>query len=275
MKKKVKIIILILIIVGILCGSLALIFRKQNTLISKEESYTMLQGYEECISAFKILYNGNYVEDISKMNVYGTEYSQKLNYVSVGTKIDNQVIYCLYKCDTQEFTYKYNWANFQEQIGNKDNEEISFSKPEIDYMIECAQGTATKDSFNKMVITSIDKDIKYLRTIYEDINDIFADYYTMGNTLNVMISKYYKSNSLLPNSSSNLYESLQLRKRIDEEMNYISNKDLIELYASYKELSNVVTNYPEGYSYATYLPSMREKYEKCSELLTKVQLNYK
>lgn len=107
------------------------------------------------------------------------------------------------------------------------------------------------------------------------LTDIFADYYTMGNTLNVMISKYYKSNSLLPNSSSNLYESLQLRKRIDEEMNYISNKDLIELYASYKELSNVVTNYPEGYSYATYLPSMREKYEKCSELLTKVQLNYK
>lgn len=275
MKKKVKIIILVLIIAGVLCGSLAFVFRKPNTLISKEESYTMLPGYEECISALKILYNGNYVEDISKMNIYGTEYSQKLNYVSIDTKIDNQLIFCLYKIDTQEFTYKYNWSNFRDEIANKENEKIKFSKQEINYMIECAQGTATKDSFNKMVITSIDKDIKYLKTIYEDINDIFADYYTMGNTLNVMISKYYKSNSLLSTFSSNLYESLQLRKRIDEEMNYISNKDLIELYASYRELSNVVTNYPEGYSYATYLPSMREKYEKCSELLTKVQLNYK
>lgn len=275
MKKKVKIIILVLIIAGVLCGSLAFVFRKPNTLISKEESYTMLPGYEECISALKILYNGNYVEDISKMNIYGTEYSQKLNYVSIDTKIDNQLIFCLYKIDTQEFTYKYNWSNFRDEIANKENEKIKFSKQEINYMIECAQGTATKDSFNKMVITSIDKDIKYLKTIYEDINDIFADYYTMGNTLNVMISKYYKSNSLLSTFSSNLYESLQLRKRIDEEMNYISNKDLIELYASYRELSNVVTNYPDGYSYATYLPSMREKYEKCSELLTKVQLNYK
>lgn len=271
--KNKKIILLISIILILIIGIVSAMFINKSQESNDFNKSLIMEEQEKGAEALKCLYEGNYVSDISQINVYSLYYSNELNLVFIGSKINGKITNCLYNCNNSTFIYEY--ANVMNEYPSLLNEENAFSKIEIQFILDYAQSKTDSDSFYKLITDSISYNMENLKEVYNEVNDLFSKYYQNKILLSEHLDKYYK-NTLL---ASNYTEAISNHKRIEKQLDYIEDKknisELLELYAVYNEFYNSVMSYPTGYSYATYLSSMKEKYNDCYKELSKVQQLYK
>lgn len=218
-----KIIIISIIFLLIIISIFAIIISK-NTKSNTHNQNLIMADQEEGIKALKHLYEDNYVTDISQINVYSMYYSTENNLIFIGSKINGNIVNCLYDCKTSTFTYAY--TNVLNEYPTLLNAENSFAKTEIQFMINYMQGNTNDNSFYKLITDSIAYDMETLKKAYNEVNDIFSKYYTNQNALSTFLAKYYNNT----NVASSLNDSKLTHSRIEKQLNFISNKSNIKSY---------------------------------------------
>ena len=264
-------------IIGLICIILILVLSVGYFFINKKPKHQqsgkqlIMEEQIKGAQALKCLYEGNYVPDISHLKIFSVNYSDKLNLVLIGCKINEEVRYCLYNCNDSTFTYGYN--KVATECPDLLKNENAFSYPEIQFMTDYYKSQTNSNSFYKLVTDSISNNMEKLKLVYGEVNQIFSDYYTVPKALSTFLAKYYNNDFV-----GNYVDSKHNHQRIQKEMNFIEDKsnisDLLELYSTYNEFYNSVMSYPTGYSYATYSSAMLEKYNQCYKILSKVQQLY-